>query len=236
MAKEAGREQEVLDVCSMGIHLFRLITLYLGPVLPDMNTKVKAFLNVDSLNFTDRDAVLTGHAINKFKPLLTRIEMTQIDTLIESSKEDVAADAKTGTANQIAADTSQTKAKSAKAEKTAKAPAAEEQGSEIEFSDFAKLDLRVARVIEADHVEGADKLLKLQLDVGDGNTRQVFSGIKSHYQPEQLIGKNVVLVYNLKPRKMRFGLSEGMVLAAGGGDDLWILESHQDAAPGTSIN
>jgi len=235
MAKEAGREQEVLDVCSMGIHLFRLITLYLGPVLPDMNTKVKAFLNVDNLNFTDRDTVLTGHAINKFKPLLTRIEMTQIDTLIESSKEDVAADAKTGTANQIAADTSQAKAKSAKAEKTAKAPAAEEQGSEIEFSDFAKLDLRVARVIEADHVEGADKLLKLQLDVGDGNTRQVFSGIKSHYQPEQLIGKNVVLVYNLKPRKMRFGLSEGMILAAGGGNDLWILESHQDAAPGTSI-
>ncbi|MEX2321966.1 MAG: methionine--tRNA ligase, partial [Saccharospirillum sp.] len=231
MAKEAGREQEVHEVCSMGIHLFRLITLYLGPVLPDMNSKVKAFLNVNSLNFTDRDTVLTGHAINKFKPLLTRIEMTQIDALIEAGKEDVEADAKTGTPAASSTEQSQSQAKAEKAKPEAKA----EQDGEIEFSDFAKLDLRVARVIEADHVEGADKLLKLQLDVGDGNLRQVFSGIKSHYQPEQLVGKNVVLVYNLKPRKMRFGMSEGMVLAAGGGDDLWILESHSNAAPGTRI-
>jgi methionyl-tRNA synthetase len=237
MAKEEGREQEVHDVCSMGIHLFRLITLYLGPVLPDMNVKVQAFLNVESLNFTDRDTVLAGHAINKFKPLLTRIEMTQIDTLIEASKEDAAADAEKGKPKPVSTEAKPAgkDAKPAK-EKPAKAATAEtEQGAEIEFSDFAKLDLRVAKVVEADQVEGADKLLKLQLDVGESKTRQVFSGIKSHYTPEQLVGKNVVLVYNLKPRKMRFGLSEGMVLAAGGGDDLWVLESHQDASPGTRI-
>lgn len=220
----------------MGIHLFRLIAIYLGPVMPAMSDKITAFLNVGSLNFTDRDTVLTGHKINKFKPLLTRIEMTQIDALIEASKEDVAADAKKGTPAAASAEQSQAPSKPAKNGKTAKPEAGAEQGGEIEFTDFAKLDLRVARVIEADHVDGADKLLRLQLDVGDGNTRQVFSGIKSHYQPEQLVGKNVVLVYNLKPRKMRFGMSEGMVLAAGGGDDLWILESHQDAAPGTRIS
>ncbi|GGX60070.1 methionine--tRNA ligase [Saccharospirillum salsuginis] len=224
MSKEEGREQEVQDVCSMGIHLFRLIAIYLGPVLPAMSDKVKAFLNVDSLNFTDRETVLTGHAINKFKPLLTRIEMTQIDDLIEASKEDAAAEAKPGPKA----------AEKKKAESKQDKP--EEGSQEIEFGDFAKVDLRVARVIEADHVEGADKLLKLKLDVGNGETRQVFSGIKSHYQPEDLTGKNVVLVYNLKPRKMRFGVSEGMVLAAGGGDELWVMEADSAVKPGTKIS
>lgn len=224
MSKEEGREQEVQDVCSMGIHLFRLIAIYLGPVLPAMTDKVKAFLNVDTLNFTDRDTVLTGHAINKFKPLLTRIEMTQIDDLIEASKEDAAAEAKPGP-NAAARQ---------KAEPKKDKP--EEGGQEIEFGDFAKVDLRVAKVTEADHVDGADKLLKLILDVGHGETRQVFSGIKSHYQPEDLVGKNVVLVYNLKPRKMRFGVSEGMVLAAGEGDELWVMEADSAVKPGTKIS
>ncbi|MCH8530557.1 MAG: methionine--tRNA ligase [Saccharospirillum sp.] len=225
MAKEAGRDQEVLDVCSMGIHLFRLISIYLGPVLPEMNDKVKAFLNVDSLNFTDRDQVLTGHAINKFKPLLTRIEMTQIDALIEASIEDAAAEAapKAAAANKPAT------------EKKA-APAKTNEPEEIEFGDFAKVDLRVARVLAADHVEGADKLLQLTLDVGTGTPRQVFSGIKSHYQPADLVGKNVIYVFNLKPRKMRFGVSEGMVLAAAGGDQLWVLDASDEVPPGTRVS
>lgn len=220
LAKEEGRDQEVQDICSMGIHLFRLLAIYLGPVLPAMSEKIAAFLNVDSLNFTDRHAVLTGHAINKFKPLLTRIEMDQIDALIEASKEDVAAETKPA----------------AKAAPKAESKPAEDGPAEIEFGDFAKIDLRVAKVLSADYVDGADKLLQLQLDAGNGETRQVFSGIRSHYEPADLVGKSVVLVYNLKPRKMRFGLSEGMVLAASGGDDLWVLEGPAAAAPGTKIS
>ncbi|PTY36312.1 methionine--tRNA ligase [Saccharospirillum sp. MSK14-1] len=220
LAKEDGRDQDVQDICSMGIHLFRLLAIYLGPVLPAMSEKIAAFLNVDSLNFTDRHAVLTGHAINKFKPLLTRIEMDQIDALIEASKEDVAAETQPA----------------AKAAPKNESKPAEEGPAEIEFGDFAKVDLRVAKVLNADYVDGADKLLQLQLDAGNGETRQVFSGIRSHYEPADLVGKSVVLVYNLKPRKMRFGLSEGMVLAASGGDDLWVLEGPAAAAPGTKIS
>lgn len=222
MAKEEGRDQEVQDVCSMGIHLFRLLAIYLGPVLPAMSEKIQTFLNVDSLNFTDRTTVLTGHAINKFKPLLTRIEMSQIDELIEASKEDAAAEAKPGAGQQAA-------------QKPEQKPADDGQ-AQIEFGDFAKVDLRVAKVLSADYVEGADKLLQLKLDAGNGETRQVFSGIRSHYEPADLVGKSVVLVYNLKPRKMRFGMSEGMVLAASGGDELWVLEGPEAAPAGTRIS
>ncbi|WP_108125551.1 methionine--tRNA ligase [Saccharospirillum mangrovi] len=222
LAKEDGRDQEVQDICSMGIHLFRLLAIYLGPVLPAMSEKIREFLNVETLHFTDRQTVLTGHAINKFKPLLTRIEMEQIDALIEASKEDAAAEAKP--------------AASKPAEKKDPKPAPTVDTAEIEFADFAKVDLRVAKVLSADYVDGADKLLQLQLDAGNGETRQVFSGIRSHYEPADLVGKSVVLVYNLKPRKMRFGLSEGMVLAASGGDDLWVLEGPAAAAPGTKIS
>jgi methionyl-tRNA synthetase len=227
MAKEEGKSQEVLNVCSMGIHLFRLIAIYLGPILPELNSKVCAFLNVESLNFTDRETVLTEHSINKFKPLLTRIEMTQIEQLIEASKADAAIESGKKPEAKVE---KKAEPKSKKVEK-----AASKDGT-IEFDDFAKIDLRIAKVISADHVEGADKLLQLQLDVGNDETRQVFSGIKSHYQPEDLVGKNLVLVYNLKPRKMRFGMSEGMVLAAGEGKDLWILEGNGDIPPGTKVS
>jgi len=229
MSKEEGKDQEVLDVCSMGIHLFRLIAIYLGPILPELNTKVAAFLNVDSLNFFDRATTLTNHSINKFKPLLTRIEMTQIEALVEASKEDTIRESgkKPEEPDTEAPKESKKKAKQTKPEQSDKP---------IEFNDFAKVDLRVAKVIKADHVEGADKLLQLQLDVGNGETRQVFSGLKSHYQPEELVGKNLVLVYNLAPRKMRFGMSEGMVLAAGEGKDLWIMEGATEIPPGTKIS
>ncbi|TCS41971.1 methionine--tRNA ligase [Reinekea marinisedimentorum] len=224
LAKEEGKEQEVLDICSMGIHLFRALTIYLGPILPALSDKARAFLNVESLNFTDVDNTLTGHSINKFKPLMTRIEMKQIEALLEESKEDAARE-------------SGKKAPEKTVSKENKKSAQANQSAEhIEFNDFTKVDLRIAKVISADHVEGADKLLQLQLDVGNGETRQVFSGIKSHYQPEDLMGKNLVLVYNLAPRKMRFGMSEGMVLAAGEGKDLWIMEGNGDIPPGTKIS
>ncbi|MFQ3229271.1 MAG: methionyl-tRNA synthetase [Reinekea sp.] len=231
MAKEEGKDQEVLDVCSMGIHLFRIIAIYLGPILPDLNSKVCTFLNVETLNFTDRTTVLTEHSINKFKPLLTRIEMTQIEQLIEASKEDAAIE--TGKKPEVKA-VAEKKVEPKQQQKKADKPASTD--GTIEFDDFAKIDLRIAKVTAADHVEGADKLLQLQLDVGNGETRQVFSGIKSHYQPKDLVGKNVVLVYNLKPRKMRFGMSEGMVLAASEGEGLWIMEGDEEIAPGTKVS
>jgi len=171
LAKEEGKDQEVLDICSMGIHLFRAFSIYLGPILPALNAQACAFLNVESLNFTDIENTLTGHTINKFKPMVTRIEMTQISALLEESKEDAIRES------------GKKPEQAAQAEKAKKKPEAAKSAPEhIEFNDFAKVDLRIAKVISADHVDGADKLLQLQLDVGNGETRQVFSGIKSHYQ------------------------------------------------------
>ena len=229
LAKEEGKDAEVLDICSMGIHLFRAFAIYLGPILPALNQQACEFLNVATLNMTDVDQTLTGHTINKFKPLATRIEMSQIAALLEESKDDAARES--GKKAEQPAPAAKPAAKKAQAAKPSAATPAQ-----IEFADFAKIDLRIAKVLQADHVEGADKLLQLQLDVGNGETRQVFSGIKSHYQPEDLVGKNVVLVYNLAPRKMRFGMSEGMVLAASEGNDLWVLEGSSSIPPGTKIS
>lgn len=232
MAKEEGRDAEVLAVCTQSLNLFRVLMTWLQPVLPEMAHKAAAFLNVDDFNWSAIEQPLLGHPINKFKPLLTRIERDQVDAMIEASKvtdeAKAAAKAKANDPTQPA--NRQKKKDAAAASKQDDAPGV------IQFDDFAKLDLRVARVIEADHVEGADKLLQLKLDVGNGETRQVFSGIKSHYQPSDLQGKNVVLVYNLAPRKMRFGMSEGMVLAAGEGQDLWVLEPDSAIPPGTRIS
>ncbi|TGG95324.1 methionine--tRNA ligase [Natronospirillum operosum] len=232
MAKEEGRDAEVLAVCTQSLNLFRVLMTWLQPVLPDMAHKAAAFLNVDDFAWAAIEQPLLGHPINKFKPLLTRIERDQVDAMIEASKvtdeAKAAAKAKANDPTQPA--NQQKKRDAAAASKKDDAPGI------IQFDDFAKLDLRVAQVIEANHVEGADKLLQLKLDVGNGETRQVFSGIKSHYQPSDLQGKNVVLVYNLAPRKMRFGMSEGMVLAAGEGQDLWVLEPDSAIPPGTRIS
>ncbi len=231
MAKEEGRDAEVLAVCTQAINLFRVLMTWLQPVLPEMAHKAQAFLNVDDFAWSAIEQPLLDHPINKFKPLLTRIERDQVDAMIEASKvTDEAKAAAKAKANDPTQPANQQK-------KKAQAAAAEPEGpGEIQFDDFARLDLRVAKVIEADHVEGADKLLQLRLDVGNGETRQVFSGIKSHYQPSDLQGRNVVLVYNLAPRKMRFGVSEGMVLAAGEGQDLWVLEPDSAIPPGTRIS
>lgn len=214
LAKEEGTAQAVHDVCSVGINLFRVLMTYLKPVLPAMSEKAEAFLNC-SLDWTQLTAPLLEHKLAKFKPLMTRIDMSQVEALLEESK------------------SSSTPAENA-------ANAQVEQGSNsntINFDDFAKVDLRVARIVTADHVEGADKLLRLTLDLGDGSdTRQVFSGIKAAYQPEQLVGKLTVVVANLAARKMRFGVSEGMVLAAGpGGAEIFLLEPHDGAQPGMQV-
>lgn len=189
LAKDPDNKQAVQDVCSLGLNLFRVLMIYLKPVLPQTAWEVEKFLNIKPLQWGDKDYPLTGHNINPFKPLLNRIIPKQIEGLKMAAQEDIA--------------------KSTPAKETT-APAA---NPHISIDDFNKVDLRVAKVIEADLVEGSDKLLRLKVDLGN-ETRQIFSGIRSSYQPEQLVGKHVVIVANLTPRKMRFGVSEGMVLSA----------------------
>ncbi|GHF93630.1 methionine--tRNA ligase [Thalassotalea marina] len=215
LVKDETKQQEVQDVCSLGINLFRTLMIYLKPVLPKLAESTEAFLN-DELVWQGHKTLLANHKINKFKALMQRVEMDKIEAMVEASKESLAAD----------------KAKA----KPLTGPLADDPiAPEIEFDDFAKIDLRVAKIVKADHVEKADKLLRLELDLG-GETRQVFAGIKSAYQPEDLEGKLTVMVANLAPRKMRFGMSEGMVLAAGpGGKDLWILNPEEGAQPGMKV-
>lgn len=252
MNKEEGRQQEVIDVCSVAINLFRQLITYLAPVLPEIAEKTQAFLNLDSLNWDARTNILKDHEINKFKAMLGRAEMKQIEAILEETKDDLRKEAilnGEAPAEEAPAEEKKLSAKERKklekerraAEKAANAPKLREDGNEviadeIEFNDFAKVDLRIAKIIKADHVEGADKLLQLTLDIGNGETRNVFSGIKAAYQPEDLEGKLTVMVANLAPRKMKFGMSEGMVLAAGpGGSDLWVLEPHEGAQPGMRV-
>ncbi|WP_320821111.1 methionine--tRNA ligase [Thalassolituus sp.] len=242
MAKEEGREQEVLDVCSVALNLFRQLMTYLAPVLPELAQKTCEFMNLDNLQWDNR-AILLGHSINKFKPMLNRAEMDKVNAILFDTQELLAKEAGTSAQkdDKTAAKKDAKKDGSKKDEKKAKGPATREDGSEaiaeaIEFPDFAKVDLRIARIVKANHVEGADKLLQLTLDIGNGELRNVFSGIKSAYKPEDLEGKLTVMVANLAPRKMKFGMSEGMVLAAGpGGSDIWLLEPHDGAQPGMRV-
>ncbi len=216
LAKEEGKEQEVQAIYSMGINLFRMLIAYLKPVLPKTAEQAEAFLNIQPLNWAEIASPLLGHTINKFTPLMTRIEKEKIDAIIEESKENMA----------------ETKPVE---KQTVGNTNIDPIADEIQFDDFAKIDLRIAKIVNAEHVEGADKLLKLTLDIGLGK-RQVFAGIKSAYSPEDLIDKLTVMVANLAPRKMRFGLSEGMVLAAGpGGKDLFILNPDNGAQPGMRV-
>ncbi|GGY31360.1 methionine--tRNA ligase [Bacterioplanes sanyensis] len=232
MNKEEGREQEVLEVCSVAINLFRQLMTYLAPVLPELAEKTCQFLNLESLNWNERQQPLLGHSINKFKPMLGRAEMDKVEAILADTRAEQEKEAKLNQPKDAAP---------AKTEKKPSKPGKREDGSEaiadeIQFDDFAKVDLRIARIANAQHVEGADKLLQLTLDIGNGETRNVFSGIKSAYQPEDLIGKLTVMVANLAPRKMKFGLSEGMVLAAGpGGSEIWLLEPHDGAQPGMRV-
>ncbi|WP_036860912.1 methionine--tRNA ligase [Porticoccus hydrocarbonoclasticus] len=212
LAKEEGREQEVQDICSLGINLFRALMIYLKPVLPAMAADAEAFLN-SPLGWPAKIEPLLNHRINNFKPLMQRVDPDKVTAMLEASKE-VLAEA---TAAPLSG------------------PLMEEPlAAEIGFEDFIKVDLRVARIVAANAVEGADKLLQLTLDIG-GETRTVFSGIKAAYQPEDLEGRLTVLVANLEPRKMRFGLSEGMVLAAGDKQGIYLLSPDSGAQPGQRI-
>ncbi len=213
IAKEENSEDKLQAVCTMGLNCFRILGIYLKPVLPVMAAQAEEFLSTESFVWNDIHNPLLDHKINKFKPLMTRVEKERINAMIEDSKEDLEA--------------SQTQAGGPLTDN----PIADE----INIDDFAKIDLRVAKIVKAEHVDGADKLLQLTLDLG-GESRNVFAGIKSAYSPEDLEGKLTVMVANLAPRKMRFGISEGMVLAAGdGGKELFILSPDSGAKPGMKI-
>ena len=223
LAKVEGKELEVQDICSMGINLFRVLITYLKPIMPKLAERSEAFLD-ETLTWDSIQAPLAGHQINKFKALFQRIDAKHVEAMVESSKASAAADA---AAKEKAAEATQAASQS----ELDKEPIAEE----IDFDTFAKTDLRVALIAKAEHVPKANKLLKLTLDLG-GETRTVFAGIKSAYNPEDLEGKLTVMVANLAPRQMKFGLSEGMVLAAGpGGEDIHILNPDSGAKPGQRI-
>lgn len=215
IAKQDNADRALHQVCSLGVNLFRVLIAYLKPVLPDLAENTEHFLNCDPLAWPRSMEPLVDHRISEFKPLMTRVEKSAIDAMIEVSKENLEP-------KQVArrAETSGT---------------IEPIGEMIEFTDFAKIDLRIARILKAAPVEGADKLLRLTVDLGS-ETRNIFAGIKLAYTPEQLENKLTVVVANLQPRKMRFGISEGMVLAAGpGGQELWVLHPDSGAEPGMKV-
>ncbi|MDI6750970.1 MAG: methionine--tRNA ligase [Pseudomonadota bacterium] len=225
LAKQGGRERELHVVCTMLINAFRLLTLYLKPVLPKLAKQAEEFLNVAPLTWHDAAHLLPpAHLINPYEHLMTRIEMKQIDALLAANRETLAPTAD--------AHSPQRHAQHQVGEKPAVA-------AQIGIEDFAKVDLRIARIADASHVEGAEKLIRLTLDLGPLGTRQVFAGIKSAYDPAQLIGRLTVMVANLAPRKMKFGVSEGMVLAAsdptGEHPGLFLLSPDAGAFPGMQV-
>jgi methionyl-tRNA synthetase len=218
--KVEGKQTEVQEVCALSINLFRQLVIMLKPVLPKLAADAEAFLNVPALTWSDLSSMLADHQLNAFSPLLTRIDPAKIEAMLEASKEDLIAE---GAINAGAATGNG---------ELAKEPVA----AEINFDAFAAVDLRIALIEKCEFVEGADKLLRLTLDIGDAK-RNVFSGIKSAYpNPAELEGRMTLYVANLAPRKMKFGISEGMVLAAGpGGNEIYLLSPDNGAKPGQRV-
>lgn len=214
LAKQEGMDARLHDVCTVCIESFRLLTLYLKPVLPALAAQVEDFLKIKPLRWTDAQAALgAGHLIGEYKHLMQRVDVKQLDALFEPP---------------------------AVPEPEKVLPGGEELAPTISIDDFARIDLRIAKIVACEAVEGSTKLLRLTLDVGEGKTRNVFSGIASAYKPEDLVGKLTVMVANLAPRKMKFGVSEGMVLAASHADEkaqpgIYVLNPWPGAQPGMRV-
>lgn len=236
--------KEAHEVTSLGLNLFRLLMIYLKPIVPVLAKEVEEFLNTE-LSWENRTNPLLNHIIQPFKPLLQRIEISEVNKMLESQKEnpnpfDAAATSTPSSApsSKSRTESGSTPSSESKSESSGKRSLIEETPLRevISIDDFAKVDLRIAKILDAEEVEGADKLLKLTIDIG-GQTRQIFAGIKKAYQPKDLIGKLTVVVANLAPRKMRFGVSEGMVAVAVSptGDGLWLLEPQEGALPGMRV-
>jgi methionyl-tRNA synthetase len=228
LAKQEGRESELHAACSNALNLFRLLTILLKPILPVVAGKVEKFLNLAPLTWADSATLLAaGHAINVYEHLMTRVDPKAIDKLIEANRESLAPTAEQSSPQRHAE------------HQQKEIVAAPEEAALCTIDDFMKVDLRIARIANAEHVEGADKLIRLTLDIGDGRPRQVFAGIKAAYDPLTLIGRMTVMVANLAPRKMKFGLSEGMVLAgsdiSGKTPGLFLLSPDAGAEPGMRV-
>jgi len=229
MAKDEARRAELAQVCSFALAAFRLLAGILKPILPATVADAEQFLAAPIAGFADARDALYGHSIHAFEPLLARLDPKRIEAMVEASRESLGAPApatepaKKKTVNDTT--------------KPAAAPATADAPATIAIDDFAKLDLRIGKVVACEFVDGSDKLLRFELDAGALGKRQIFSGIRAAYgEPEKLLGRNVVFIANLAPRKMRFGLSEGMILSAGdGGSDLFLLDADQGAQPGATV-
>ncbi|MGO4501367.1 methionine--tRNA ligase [Dyella sp. 2YAF14] len=231
MAKDESRRDELHQVCSFALAAFRLLAGLLKPVVPATVEAAERFLAAPINGFDDARAELHNHTINAFEPLLGRIDPKQVEAMVEASKDSLApAESKPAPKKTKEPAKTMTEASTAPT-------AAPEAPALIGIDDFAKLDLRIGKVTACEFVDGSDKLLRFELDAGPLGTRQIFSGIRAGYgEPEKLLGRNVVFIANLAPRKMRFGVSEGMILSAGdGGSDLFLLDADQGAKPGATV-
>jgi methionyl-tRNA synthetase len=237
-AKDPANAALLHETLSVSLEAFRLLSIALKPVLPVLAGKVEAFLGIAPLSWADADTPLSSQQpINAYQHLMTRIDPKQIEALVAANRTSLQP---TETGAEAAAAASSATAKAKQKEKVVAPTADAAQSETISIDDFAKIDLRVALIVDCKAVDGSEKLLQLTLDVGEEKTRNVFSGIKSAYRPEELVGKLTVMVANLAPRKMKFGLSEGMVLAASSADEkaepgLYILEPHSGAKPGMRV-
>jgi len=238
LAKDPANDAKLQEVCSRLLEAFRILTVYLKPVLPALAGEVEKLLNVAPLQWADTHRPLPdGHAVNPYSHLMTRVDAKMLDALFEPPAGAAASGGAGAGANSASSAPSRPSPLQGEG---VDGGAIEAIAPEIKIDDFAKVDLRIAKIVNCEHVEGSDKLLRLTLDVGEGRHRNVFSGIKSSYQPEDLVGKLTVMVANLAPRKMKFGISEGMVLAASAADEntnpgIYVLNPWPGAEPGMRV-
>lgn len=240
IAKDDARRAELQQVCTLALHGFRLLSGLLKPVLPATVAAAEQFLAAPIASFDDARRELHGHRVNTFEPLLARLDAKRIEAMVEASRESLGASvpaAPAAPAKKSMNDKSKSAVMNPESGIHRPEPVEGANPGLISIDDFAKLDLRIGKVTTCEFVEGSDKLLRFELDAGELGMRQIFSGIRAAYaEPEKLVGRNVVFIANLAPRKMRFGLSEGMILSAGdGGSDLFLLDADQGARPGASV-
>ncbi len=222
LRKQENQQQKLQDICTVALNLFRQIIIYLSPVLPQLKEQTEELLNQKLTHWDDAQQPLLGTSVNKFKHMMKRIEEKQVQAMIDESKE--------GAPSEEATPQS-------KFNDSGKALEKEPLAEECNFDDFMKVDLRVVRIIEAKEVEESNKLLQLTVSLGGGVTKNVFAGMKGVYKPEEMVGRLVIFCANLAPRKMRFGVSEGMVLAAGaGGKEIYLLTPDENAVPGQRVH
>ena len=234
IAKDDSRRNELHQVCTLALNAFRLLAGVLKPILPATVAAAEQFLAAPITDFNDARRELLGHTVNVFEPLLARIDPKHIEAMVEASKESLGGSTEEAKPAPVKKPKESSKAMSG----TSTTPETViDSAAVIGIDDFAKLDLRIGKVQACEFVDGSDKLLRFELDAGPLGTRQIFSGIRAAYgEPEKLVGRNVVFIANLAPRKMRFGLSEGMILSAGdGGSDLFLLDADQGAKPGATV-